>query len=328
MKKIYLTYDQVFWILIFLILVPIAGFRLLGQDADYFNYFILLTLQNSLELLTKEFGFRLLLGINSVVFNSSVNSFFLIFAILGISIKFYAFNKISPIPLLSLALYLLSYFLLHDYTQIRAGVASGIFLLGIQDLSAGEKHLYFKKVVLACLFHWTALIMIPVYFIIRRFSLNFFVLLPFIGILIFLSRINFEQYILQAISNYPALAFYYASHSGHNSTVNIFNVINLGFLGMFVSIYGLICFLREEFTELEINLFKVFSLSIFSFYFFAILNKPVVAFRIFEFLNISLLLLIPYVVLKFKQWYLASMIFMCFFLLYFYHLLVNVRVIP
>lgn len=328
MKKIYLTYDQVFWILIFLILVPIAGLRLFGQDADYFNYLNLLTLQNSLELLTKEFGFRILLGINSVVFNSSVSAFFLIFAILGISIKFFAFTKISPIPLLSLALYLFSYFLLHDYTQIRAGVASGIFLLAMQDLSAGVKHRYFKKVIWACLFHWTALIMIPVYFLIRRFSLSFFFMLPFIGIFIFLSRINFEQYILSAIADYPALALYYASHSGHNSSVNIFNLINLGFLGMFIGIYALIYYLREKFSDLEIDLFKVFSISIFSFYFFAILNKPVVAFRIFEFLNISLLLLIPYVVLKFKQWYLASLIFMVFFLLYFYHLLANVRVIP
>lgn len=328
MKRIYLSYDQIFWIGIFLILVPIVGLRLLGQDADYFNYLNLLNLQNSLELFTKEFGFRLLLGLNSVVFNANVDTFFLLFAILGISIKFYAFAKISPIPLLSLALYLLSYFLLHDYTQIRAGVASGIFLLGIQDLSEGAKKRYFQKVVWACLFHWTALIMIPIYFLIRRFSLSFFALLPFIGILIFLSRINFEQYIISAIADYPALTLYYASHSGHNSIVNIFNLINLGFLGMFLAIYALIYYLREEFTDLEIDLFKVFSTSIFAFYFFAILNKPVVAFRIFEFLNISLLLLVPYVVLKFKQWYLASIAFMAFFLLYFYHLLVNVRVIP
>ncbi len=328
MRKIYLTYDQIFWFLIFLILVPLVGLRLLGQDADYFNYLNLLTLKNSLELLTKEFGFRILLEINSLVFNSSVSAFFLIFAILGISIKFFAFTKISPIPLLSLVLYLFSYFLLHDYTQIRAGVASGIFLLGLQDLSEGKRYQYFKKVIWACLFHWTALVMIPIYFIVKRFSLNFFVLLPFIGIFVFLSRINFEQYIIAAISDYPALALYYTSHSGHNSTINIFNLINVGFLAIFIGIYSIIYFLKEEFSSLEIDLFKVFSLSIFSFYFFAILNKPVVAFRIFEFLNISLLLLIPYVVLKFKQWYLASLFFMAFFLLYFYHLLVNVRVIP
>jgi hypothetical protein len=328
MKRIYLSYDQIFWFGIFLILVPVAGLRLLGPDADYFNYLNLLTLQNSLELLTKEFGFRLLLGLNSVVFNANVNAFFLIFAFLGISIKFYAFAKISPIPLLSLGLYLFSYFLLHDYTQIRAGVASGIFLLSMQDLSEGAKKQYFQKVIWACLFHWTALIMIPIYFLVRRLSIGFFALLPFIGIMIFLTRINFEQYILSGIADYPALMLYYASHSGHNSTVNIFNLINLGFLGMFMGISALIYYMKEEFTDFEIDLFKVFSTSIFAFYFFAILNKPVVAFRIFEFLNISLLLLVPFVVLKFKQWYLASLVFIAFFLLYFYHLLINVRVIP
>lgn len=327
MKKIYLTYDQVFWTGIFIILVPIVGLRLLGPDADYNNYLNLLTLQNSLELLTKEFGFRLLLGLNSWIFNTNVDTFFLLFAILGISIKFYAFTKTSPIPLLSLVLYFLSYFLLHDYTQIRAGVASGIFLLSIQDLSEGSKKRYIQKVILACLFHWTALIMIPIYFFVRRFSFSFFALLPYIGILIFFSRINFEQYILLAIADYPAVTIYYASHSGHNSIVNIFNVINMGFLGIFFGISALIYYMHDEFTALEIDLFKVFSTSIFAFYFFAILNKPVVAFRIFEFLNISLLLLIPYVVLKFKQWYLASIVFLIFFLLYFYHLLVNVKVI-
>ncbi|WP_339879004.1 EpsG family protein [uncultured Algoriphagus sp.] len=328
MKSTYITYDQILWGFILLLLIPIVGFRMMGLDADYFNYLKFFKAQNDLELLTKEFGFRFLLGFNSFVFRSSINTFFLIFASLGISIKVWSFSKHSPIPILSFILYLLSYFLLHDYTQIRAGVASGFFLLALPDLSKGDKSTYFFKVVMACMFHWTALIMIPLYFFIRKFSLRFFALLPLVGILIFLPRINFEQYILSALSGFPALALYYATHSGHDSAINIFNAINMAFLGLFFVICFVIYYMKDEFSTLEISLFKVFSTSIFSFYFFAILNKPVMAFRVFEFLNISLLLLIPYLVDKFKQWYLASVGFLLFFFFYFMHLILNVRVIP
>jgi hypothetical protein len=217
---------------------------------------------------------------------------------------------------------------LHDYTQIRAGVSAGIFLLAVHDLSEGNRSAYLKKIVIACLFHWTALILIPVYFIVRKFSIQFFLVLPFGGIAVYLSKINIESFLVKLIQDYPALLFYYMSHSGHDSAINIFNMINLAFLGLFVGIYIIIFMEREEFSKVELDLFKIFSLSLFSFYFFAILNKPVVAFRLFEYLNIVLLLLIPSVVLKFKQWYLATIFFIAFFLVYFYHLIVNVQVIP
>ncbi|MFT4856185.1 MAG: transmembrane protein EpsG [Algoriphagus sp.] len=328
MKRLSLDYNLLILSAAFLVLVPIVGLRLFGLDADYFNYYDLIILKNKLDLITKEFGFRVLLSFNSLVFNDSIDAFFLIFAVLGISIKFYAFSKFSALPLLSLVLYLFSYFLLHDYTQIRAGVSAGIFLLSINDLSEGNRSAYLKKIVIACLFHWTALILIPIYFIVKKFTLQFFFLLPFVGIVVYLSKINIESLVIRSIQDYPALALYYLSHSGHDSAVNIFNLINLAFLVLFVGIYVIIVFELDEFTKVELDLFKIFSLSLFSFYFFAILNKPVVAFRIFEYLNVVLLLLIPSVVLKFKQWYLASIFFVGFFLVYFYHLLVNVQIIP
>lgn len=309
------------------VLIVVAGFRLVGTDADYFNYLGFLNTQNSLELMTKEFGFRLLIVFNSLVFNSNVTSFFLLFACLGITIKVWAFTKNSPIPVLSFIIYLLSYFLLHDYTQIRAGVASAIFFSALPDLSKGDKKAFFLKVIFACMFHWTALILVPLYFFVRRFSFGFFALLPFLGILLYLPKINFEKYLISALESYPALALYYAAHSGHGSEINIFNVINLAFLGLFIAIYFMILYMEEEFSTLEIDLFKIFSTSIFLFYFFAIFNRPVLAFRIFEFLNISLLLLIPYLVVKFKQWYLASIGFLLFFFFYFIHLIFNVKII-
>lgn len=328
MKRLSLDYNLLILTCSFLILVPLVGLRIFGLDADYFNYYDLIILKNKLDLITKELGFRVLLSFNNTVFNNSIDAFFLIFAVLGISIKFYAFSKYSALPLLSLVLYLFSYFLLHDYTQIRAGVSAGIFLLAVHDLSEGNRSAYLKKIVIACLFHWTALILIPVYFIVRKFSIQFFLVLPFGGIAVYLSKINIESFLVKLIQDYPALLFYYMSHSGHDSAINIFNMINLAFLGLFVGIYIIIFMEREEFSKVELDLFKIFSLSLFSFYFFAILNKPVVAFRLFEYLNIVLLLLIPSVVLKFKQWYLATIFFIAFFLVYFYHLIVNVQVIP
>ncbi|WP_256742632.1 EpsG family protein, partial [Cronobacter sakazakii] len=63
----------------------------------------------------------------------------------SIGIKLHAIKKISSSPILSLIIYIAFYYILHDMTQIRAGVAAGLFLLAIRELASG------KNIKAACL---------------------------------------------------------------------------------------------------------------------------------------------------------------------------------
>ncbi|MFN3712003.1 MAG: EpsG family protein, partial [Alishewanella aestuarii] len=131
----YISVKKLFLFLISILLILIAGFRPVGFDRDSIAYILLLdTPLNQADLKDKEPAFWLIVELNRSLFEGNERTFFLIFAILGVSLKIIAISRLSLDPILSLWIYICSYFLLHDMTQIRAGVASGIFLLSIQDM--------------------------------------------------------------------------------------------------------------------------------------------------------------------------------------------------
>lgn len=328
MKNFKVRYDSLILFILFFLLIPVVGFRLLGKDIDFDNYYYVIKNPDQFNLTTKEISFKFLLYLNDIFSSNSVYPILITYAIIGLGIKFYAILKYSMIPGLSLIIYFLSYFLLHEYTQIRAGISSGIFLLALPNIADGNMKSYFKKVIIACLFHWTAIILFPMYFFLRKIHLKYFLVLPCLSLAIYFSKIDLEGILLSQIQKIPLLYLYYQSNSGHQESINVLNLINLGFLLLFVfSVFShLIGPLIK--TSMEVVLIKVFSLSLTIFYLFAILNKPVIAFRLFEYLNVSLVFLIPIIVEKYRQKYAIATITISFFLVYFYHLIVNVQIIP
>lgn len=77
------------------------------------------------------------------------------------------------------------YFILHEMTQIRAGVAAAIFLLALEDIKNRNFKIYLIKTILAMMFHYSAIIMIFVYlFNPNKMNVRFFFFIPIIGIII------------------------------------------------------------------------------------------------------------------------------------------------
>lgn len=76
---------------------------------------------------------------------------FFIYA-LAVSIKFLAIRQISKFPFLSIFTYISLYFVLLEMTQIRAGVAIGIFLLSIKDIYNRNLINFSLKIIAATLF--------------------------------------------------------------------------------------------------------------------------------------------------------------------------------
>lgn len=321
-------YEFIIFFVFGILLILIAGMRLFGHGADYDNYADMIV--NKIDPVegASEIGFKTFIWINDFLFDSKISSFLVMFAILGVGIKLFALLKYSKIPLLSFFLYILSYFLLHEYVQIRAGVATGFFLLAIPDLASGNFRRYLVKTIFAMLFHWSSVILIPLYFVVRNIKLSVFYILPFIGLFIFLMGLDISSMMLNMLAPIDYFREYYLFHSGHQATINAFNLLSDSQLVLFVFI-GYLLFIRKKIkSDFNISIYKIFSVSIFLFYILAAAQLPVLAFRISEYLNVVLLFLIPAIVAEFKDKIFISSIAVLYFMAYCFHLIVNVNVIP
>lgn len=117
-------------------LIVFAGFRSPGFDADSLNYIgVIHAPISDMSFLDKEPSFWIVVILNQLLFSSSYISFFMIYAMLGVSLKLYAIKTLLKDGFLfSLVIYLLLYYVLHELTQIRVGVASALFLLSLKDV--------------------------------------------------------------------------------------------------------------------------------------------------------------------------------------------------
>lgn len=195
-----------------IIMILLCAFRTIGVDPDSVAYEeIFKTHENNPELLV-EASFLFFSGIVQR-FTDDVHYLFLIYAILGVTIKFIALRQLSPWYFLPLAIYFGNYFILHDYIQIRASIASGMLLLAIKPLSEGKKKKAILFFLIANIFHYSSLAFYPILFFNNRLSQIWKYLLIAImpiGAVLFLLHYDFFSalpipYIQDKIEMYKAL---------------------------------------------------------------------------------------------------------------------------
>jgi hypothetical protein len=90
-------------------------------------------------------------------FGVSGEVFYAAFSALGLWIKFGALCRLSGNKTIVILLYVASYFFLHDFTQIRAGLAIGIWMYALSNIEKDRRRYYFLT-VLASLIHVQAAI--------------------------------------------------------------------------------------------------------------------------------------------------------------------------
>lgn len=96
---------------------------------------------------------------------------FFIFASIGVFLKFYNLQKYSSEILLSILMYYSYTYFLHEFTQIRAGVAIGFFLWSLQDIFERNKYKFIIKIFVAMCFHISSVLFLFCYFF-STFKLN------------------------------------------------------------------------------------------------------------------------------------------------------------
>lgn len=299
---------EIVYIILGLVFILTAGLFQEGVSKDYYSYLHAYDITSKIGDTRLEPTFTIITIVVKNIFNNPVY-LFLIYSILGVSFKFIAIKKLSELYLLSALLYISHFFLLHEMTQIRVGIASGLFLLSIKPLYERNFRNYFFLTIIAFAFHYSALVLLPLWFLSPKkqnvhLYLTFILLtylLVIFGITIgsLIEHIPLKQ--IQVLYNMHI----YEMEQGIGDNINIFNTLQI--------IRTLICLsliynvdLISSKNKYAPILIKIYSIGLMSFLLFS--DFPVVSFRISELLLSVEIIIIPFLLYLFKPTYLARLI--------------------
>lgn len=148
------------YIIFTIILILIVGLRGVGVDNDYSTYES--SIYNNLSI-----GEPTFLLITFIIRTLGLPNYtlFLVYAAIGISLKMRIIYKYSYLPIISFIIYLSNIIMLQDINQIRAGVATALFLTSIPYLAQNKKKIFACIILLATLFHFSSLLLLVLLFI-------------------------------------------------------------------------------------------------------------------------------------------------------------------
>ncbi len=292
--------NNIFLFLVMVALIFTAGLRGKDADNDYYVYRSFWRMRK-IDDGTVEYSFYLIKVLIKNVLHLQFQYLLLAYAVIGVIAKLLAIRKITSLLWGSVLIYFSHYFLLHEFTQIRIGVATGFVLFSIYFLSEKKYILFVVFSFLAIFFHQSCFLVL-FFPLIRNNNKNtwiFALLIPLGYILYFFNtylHINMPIPILQnKIELYEE-----ATKSGFlkDSKINPFNIVFLIRIFIFYVIFYQSEKISYFFPNLHIYL-KIYSLSLFSFLFFS--RIPVFSFRIQELLGVVEIILIPTIVYLFSE---------------------------
>lgn len=309
---------------IVLLLILVGGFRngISGGYPDYLGYvYNYLYFDQHLE-----FTFSLICKIARFIDDGNYYILFLIYALLGVSLKFFAFNSLSNNVYLSLAMYLCFFYPLHDLIQIRAGVAAGILLLSVRDLYDRNYKRFSCAILFATCFHLSSLLFLILLFLdSKSFNKKIWVLVIAFSLVVSylfnISLLNVGE-VLQEGRIYEKIIYYQsAAENGNIEEVSMFSSFML--LNYFIMVLLFVYADRIVFINKYFYIFfKQFLIGII-FYILFVRNIPTLAVRGFELYSISLLILLPSFFYVFKNRMLS--VFLLFFIGFCYLYVTYVR---
>jgi len=282
-----------------IILILVAGLRDKGLDKDYFIYrdfWMTTNLKGNVE-----YSFYLIRNFLKYELRLKFQYLLIVYACLGVTFKLVAFRKISPLIWASLLIYFSNYFILHEFTQIRIGVATGFLLLSLYYLSNKSYIHFYIFAGIAVFFHQSCFFVV-IFPLLKNSEKNikfYYWVIP-IGYLFYFfnTYLNFRipiPSIQEKIDLYET-----ATESGFmkEEKTNVFNALFL----IRILILNTVLYYSKKISEHSPSVYilvKIYSLSLFSFLFLS--KIPVFAFRIQELLGVVEIILIPCLVFIFSE---------------------------
>lgn len=129
------------WLVVALPALPLGGgcaWHLIGVvREDYGAYLEMFSWARTVEwsgVLSfpyRDIGFGALLFLFAKLLPASDVLWFFLIALLGLSVKFYCFRQFSPAYWVAVLVHVVFFFVLHDYTQLRASLGIAFLMLGV-----------------------------------------------------------------------------------------------------------------------------------------------------------------------------------------------------
>ena len=111
-----------------------------------------------------EYGFYFL-GVIFKTFSSNITAYLTFIAAITFIFMYKDFKRYCYYPLFGVAAYISRFYIPRNFCQIRAGLSYAIILWAVQYISKRDWKRYFLWVYIAYLFHHSALIAVPLYFL-------------------------------------------------------------------------------------------------------------------------------------------------------------------
>lgn len=272
-------------------------FELIKKPSDYFTeYTKFAYLEPFYYLIPSIYK---LLPLNSYVF------LFVFFAFLGVGFKLLSIWKLSDNIGLAVITYFSFFFLLHEMTQIRIGIASGIMLISITMIKERKLFSFVMTILFASCFHYTSLLFLPIYFLnsekINKKLWTGIFIIPFI---LYALKIDFIQLVsmlsfglfAEKLKIYQDM-FELGQFSEKVNILNVRILVQMALTSLFLFYAD---FLQSK-NKYAILLLKILVLSLTFFILFA--SLPVFAFRFQELFGVVQIILYPFIFYIVKEKY-------------------------
>jgi len=290
-----------YFALIIFILFLVTAFRSSSCGSDYDNYVSYYYDSFRLSYIFLEPTFFAISNLSRLIFNSPIG-IFIIYALISLLIKYYALRRLTSFYNFSILIFIPFYFLNHEMTQIRTGVATGFLLLSIVPLYQKNAKKFLILILLGSMFHYSLCLFAFFYFLnSKEISLKFYLFLFCLAYLFYFLNIDVVsllkmlkyEFIVQKVEAYELLM-----KEGQHTKINVFNSLLL------IRIL-ILFFLMFNFKKIVVqNKYVVLLLKIYAFsiLFFIIFYKmPILAFRMSQLLGIVEIILFPLMIYIFKQ---------------------------
>lgn len=220
----------------FVCIIPISiflgvasGYRIFGEGRDFQEYVFFyksLQIYDDGDSTRFEFAFFHLSKMFKFNFNEDYYFYFSFIAFFSLFIKFIVFSRLKNVTI-TIFFYIIAWFPLHEYTQIRAALAISILFIATEYLLTRKWMSFFLFSALAGLFHTSALLVAGFllgasYLAGLRLSLAILLIIVATIALTVVTALTIDL-----LSQINPLIVHYVQNSGDNEVPNILSAQNI-----------------------------------------------------------------------------------------------------
>jgi len=281
------------------LLICISGFRIGDKMPDYATYTGLYSMVTSATIVYLiEPSFIFIAQLANLIAKGEVVFLFLIYAAIGVSLKFIAIKKFSNFLFFSVFIYISNYFILHEMIQIRAGVASALILISLSYSYNRDKKKFIFLILIATFFHFSSIIFLPLWFLKpNSFKKHIYIYLIPLAYIIHFTNLN-TLLVNSIFVNLNIKQSYINPYRAERLQINVFGIFIITRIIIFIY-FAMFAESIKRHNKYFYILIKFYGIGVFTY--IAMASYPEIAVRIAQTLFVSEIIIIPTLIYTFTN---------------------------